>query len=82
MKGLKENFELRFDGIHYIPENAEDSNDWITFDQMESLCEDEWQTSKILQQKFSAPDDLLEYLITFIEWEFPSTFIEELKNYD
>lgn len=49
---------------------------------MKELCEDEWQTNKTLQEKFSCSDDLLEYMIEFIDWEFPSTFIENLKNFD
>lgn len=79
---LQNLFDKKFDGAWYIPENAEDSNDRFTFTDLEKLCEDEWQASKLLQYKFSDPEHLLEYMITFIEWEFPSTFIEELKNFD
>ena len=75
-------FDQKFGGAWYVPDNSEDSSDWYSFTKMKELCEDEWQTDKTLQEKFSCSDDLLEYMIEFIDWEFPSTFIENLKNFD
>ena len=81
MKNLENKFKEKF-GDFYVPDNAEVESEWVNFAEMKQLCEDEWSTSKILQEKFCSDSDLLDYMIHFIEWEFPSTFIETLKNFD
>ena len=81
MKNLENKFKQNF-GDFYVPDNAEVESEWVDFTEMKQLCEDEWSTSKTLQEKFCSGSDLLDYMIHFIEWEFPSTFIENLKNFD
>ena len=81
MKNLENKFNEKF-GDFYVPDNAEVESEWVDFADMKQLCEDEWNTSKTLQEKFCSGSDLLDYMIHFIEWEFPSTFIEDLKNFD
>lgn len=77
---LEKHFNSRFSNF-YKPENSDDGEAY-TFLDMQELCEDEWQHSRILAEKFTSPDDLLHYMITFIDWEYPETFIEQLKIFD
>ena len=81
MKNLENKFKEKF-GDFYVPDNAEVESEWVDFTEMKQLCEDEWSTSKTLQEKFCSGSDLLDYMIHFIDLEFRSTFIENLKNFD
>lgn len=74
-------FNSRF-GDNYVPENIEENEVGYTYKDLEDLCEDAWQTSTTLQEQFGHPDELVSYMIQFIDWEFPSTFLANLLNFD
>lgn len=72
-------FKNKF-GDFYKPDNSED--DIYLYSDFEELCEESWRESRKLQELFESPYYLLDYLIHFIEWEYPETFIEGLKDLD
>lgn len=79
MKAVKNLFKKRF-GDFYKPDNSEE--DIYLYSDFEELCEESWQESRVMQELFESPHYLLDYLIRFIDWEYPETFIEGLKNLD
>lgn len=74
-------FEFKF-GEVYIPDNSEEHEDVYAFEDFEDLCEESWYLSDDLQELYSSPQSLLEDLIDLIEWEYPETVIERLKDMD
>lgn len=72
-------FKKRF-GDFYKPDNSEE--DIYLYSDLEELCDEMWQESRTMQERFESPHYLLDYLIHFIDWEYPETFIEGLKNFD
>lgn len=76
---MKNLFKKRF-GDFYKLDNSE--GDIYLYSDLEELCEEMWQESRRIQELFESPHYLLDYLIRFIDWEYPETFIEGLKNLD
>ena len=74
-------FTERF-GDHYIPENAEDETEYYNYEKFDQECTEVWQNEDVLQDKFPAAEDLVEFVILNIDWQFPSTFTLDLTQMD
>jgi hypothetical protein len=69
-------------GFQYVPENAEDETEYFTFTDFQHECEEAFADNPELREKFADSNALLSHMIDNIEWEFPSTFIEDQINFD
>lgn len=69
-------------GFQYVPENAEDETEYFTFTDFKHECEEAFSDNPELSKRFKDSNELLSYMIDCIEWEFPSTFIENQLNFD
>lgn len=69
-------------GFQYIPENAEDETEYCTFIDFKNECIEAYECHHELREKFKSSDELLECLIDNIEWQFPSTYIEDILKFD
>ena len=68
-------FNFKFGNLYYWKNKTK----CISYEDLKELCEDEWMHSKSLAEKFCDPEDLLDYVVVFIEKGSPSTFINSLK---
>lgn len=77
MKTNKEIFENRF-GKVYIPDNGEGEE--ITFEEIEADCINEWNSNEslLVDKGFLDIECFIDYVVSSLEWEFPSTIINNL----
>jgi hypothetical protein len=70
------------DIVIYIPENAETLNDTFTYNELFEICWDFTINNKEFcnNQKLTAKD-LFQNMMGTLEWEFPSTWLDQQLNF-
>lgn len=67
-------------GEFYIPDNAEDESDWYSWEHFRDVCTEAWSSHEetFVDMGLADVDQLTNYCITSIDWQFLETLIDEM----